>query len=545
MSGTLRVVLGQLNLMVGDLDGNVERMRVAALEARDGLGAHLIVFPELAVTGYPPEDLLLRSDMATRVTGALKRLQNGIHGIDIIVGHPLTTECGLYNAATWLRDGRAIATYRKCVLPNYGVFDEQRYFIPGSEPCVFEVRGVRVAITICEDIWAPGPARASRDAGAVTIINMNASPFHLGKDIEREAAVRSRVRETGCAVLYANLVGGQDEFLFDGSSFAMGRDAEVRMRAPGFQEGLFVVDLDASGEVLAGTVSPIADADASLYDALVLGVRDYVGKNRFDGVLIGLSGGIDSALTLALAVDALGADRVRAIMMPSPYTSAQSLAGARQEAARLGVDYHVIPIDGLFDDFMRALATEVPEGPGGVMAENLQARIRGVLLMAVSNRSGWLVLATGNKSEMAVGYATLYGDMAGGLAVIKDVSKTRVYRLAHWVNDRARERGEPPVIPEAVILRPPSAELAYGQKDSDSLPPYDVLDPIVEAYVERNLSIDEIVAQGLERSTVERVLALIRRNEHKRRQSPPGIRVTSRAFGRDWRYPITCSYPSL
>ncbi|MHB1586621.1 MAG: NAD+ synthase [Acidiferrobacteraceae bacterium] len=545
MSGALRVVLAQLNLMVGDLDGNVERMRAAAFEARDALGAHLVVFPELAVTGYPPEDLLFRSDTAPRVARALKRLEDGARGIDMLVGYPLATECGLYNAAAWLRDGRAMATYRKCVLPNYGVFDEQRYFTPGTAPSVFEIHGIRVGITICEDIWVPGPAKAARDAGAVTIVNMNASPFHLGKGIEREAVVRSRVRETGCAVLYANLVGGQDEFLFDGSSFAVSRDAEVRMRAPGFEEGLFVVDLDTSGEVLAGTVVPIAEADASLYDALVLGVRDYVRKNRFDGVLIGLSGGIDSALTLALAVDALGADQVRAVMMPSPYTSALSLSGASDEAARLGVDYQVIPIDGLFDDFMRALSVDGPGVQGGVMAENLQARIRGVVLMAVSNRSGRLVLTTGNKSEIAVGYATLYGDMAGGLAVIKDVSKTRVYRLAQLVNDRARARGEPPVIPDEVILRPPSAELAHGQKDSDSLPPYDVLDPIVEAYVEQNLSIDEIVAQGLERSTVLRVLALIRRNEHKRRQSPPGIRVTRRAFGRDWRYPITCSYPSL
>ncbi|MHB1950856.1 MAG: NAD+ synthase [Acidiferrobacteraceae bacterium] len=544
MSAAVRVVLAQINLVVGDVEGNADRMLSAAIEARDRLSAQLIVFPELAVTGYPPEDLLFRTDVMARVDNAMKRLASGIRGIDALVGCPLSTAHGTYNAASWVRDGQVVATYRKQVLPNYGVFDEQRYFVSGSSPCVVEMRGVRVGVTICEDIWVPGPARAARDAGARVIVNINASPYHLGKGPERESAVRARVQETGCGVLYANLIGGQDEFLFDGQSFAIGRDGGIRMRAGSFREGLFPVDIDATGEVVAGAVAPVADHDESLYEALVLGVRDYVRKNRFNSVLVGLSGGIDSGVTLALATDALGAERVEAVMMPSPYTSDLSLAVAREEAERLRVAYRVIPIDRLLDDFKQALSGGAVTGPGGIVEENLQARIRGVLLMALSNRGGQLVLTTGNKSETAVGYATLYGDMAGGLAVIKDVSKTRVYRLARFINARARERGDREIIPEEVIRRAPSAELAHGQKDSDSLPPYDVLDPIVEAYVERNMSVDDIVAQGSDRPTVERVLSMMRRSEHKRRQSPPGIRVTSRSFGRDWRYPITCNYPT-
>ncbi|MHB8415022.1 MAG: NAD+ synthase [Acidiferrobacteraceae bacterium] len=545
MSGWLRIVMAQMNLLVGDMDGNVERMCAAVAEARDRFKGHVVVFPELALIGYPPEDLLLRPEVGRRVARALQRMEEGARGIDVVVGYPLSVEGRLYNAASWLRDGHTIAVYRKCELPNYSVFDERRYFVAGAEACVVDVRGVGLGLTICEDIWTPGPVAAAQRAGAAAIVNINASPYHTGKWREREEIARLRVRETGCSLLYTNLVGGQDELIFDGSSFAMDRKGQVLVQAPAFREGLHAVDLDASGEVQVGARASLPDTDEGIYEALVLGVRDYVRKNGFRGVLIGLSGGIDSALTLALAVDALGAEAVRAVMMPSPYTSELSLEGARAEAARLGIDYRVIPIHGLFDRFITVLAGEFDGAPAGVTGENLQARIRGMLLMAISNESGRLVLTTGNKSEMAVGYATLYGDMAGGFAVIKDVSKTQVYRLAEYVNRRARDRGEAVVIPDEVVRRPPSAELAPGQKDSDSLPPYEILDPIIEAHVERNLSIEDMITAGLDGPTAERVVGMIRRNEYKRRQAPPGVRITRRAFGRDWRYPITCGYPSV
>jgi NAD+ synthase (glutamine-hydrolysing) len=544
MSGHLRIVMAQINLLVGDVDGNAERMRAAVAEARDRLKGHVVVFPELALIGYPPEDLLLRPEVGRRVARALQHMEKGARGIDVVVGHPLAADGRLYNAVSWLRDGRTIAVYRKCELPNYSVFDEQRYFLAGADACVVEVHGVRLGLTICEDIWTPGPVAAARDAGAVAIVNINASPYHTGKWREREEIARLRVRETGCSLVYANLVGGQDELVFDGSSFAMDRKGRILVQAPAFREGLHAVDLDTSGEVQVGTRASLPATDEGIYEALVLGVRDYVRKNGFQGVLIGLSGGIDSALTLALAVDALGVDAVRAVMMPSPYTSEISLAGARAEAVRLGINYRVIPIHGLFDSFITVLSGEFEGAPAGITGENLQARIRGVLLMAISNESGRLVLTTGNKSEMAVGYATLYGDMAGGFAIIKDVSKTQVYQLAEYVNRRASERGEAIVIPGEVIRRPPSAELAPGQKDSDSLPPYEVLDPIIEAHVERNLSIEEMITAGMDAPTVERVVGMIRRNEYKRRQAPPGVRITRRAFGRDWRYPITSGYSS-
>ncbi len=532
----LRIVLAQLNLLVGDIAGNVEKMRAAVVRARDEFKAQVIVFPELATTGYPPEDLLLRPDFVAASEQGLNDLARDASGIDVIVGHPQRRRDGkLYNAASLLRAGKVEATYTKHCLPNYGVFDEKRYFVPGSGPCVVSLEGVPTAITICEDVWEGWPVDEAAQAGAKLVLNLNASPFHLNKSHERYEVVTRAAKSNGVPILYANLVGGQDELVFDGESFAVNGDGTLAQRAPAFEEGLYIVEF-ANGRFEQKNVAPLLSDEASAYSALVLGVRDYIEKNRFKGAVLGLSGGIDSALTLCIAVDAIGAQRVEAVMMPSRYTASMSLEDAQALAQALNVTCRTIPIEPMFEAFLGALKEEFRNLPADTTEENLQARTRGMLLMAISNKTGKIVLTTGNKSEMAVGYATLYGDMAGGFAAIKDVPKTLVYRLTEYRNKIK------PVIPRRTIERPPSAELKPDQKDVDSLPPYDILDAILERYVERDQRPEEIVAAGFDEATVRRVAAMVDRNEYKRRQAPPGVRITPRAFGRDRRYPITSGF---
>ena len=536
---TLRIALAQLNLFVGDVSGNTQRVIDTAAEARDHLKADLVLFPELSLCGYPPEDLLFHKGMRRQVAAALGRVGSDIQGISVMVGYPEYAAEGIYNAAALLRDGRMLANYRKQELPNYSVFDEKRYFKQGQETRIVELNGIRAALLICEDIWQPGPARAAQAQGAQLLLVINGSPYSLHYQERREATARERVRDTGLPIVYLNLLGGQDELVFDGSSFVMNASGEVVQRLKSFEEGLVAVDVElVEGRAVphaAQAVPPLAEEE-SVYKALVLGVRDYVGKHAFPGVVIGLSGGIDSALTLAIAVDALGAERVRAVMMPSRYTSPMSLEDAQAQARLLGARYDVLSIEGMFAAALEALQGVFAGRAPDTTEENVQARCRGLLLMAISNKTGRMVLTTGNKSEMAVGYATLYGDMAGGFAPIKDCSKLLVYRLARYRNTISA------AIPERVIERPPSAELRADQKDSDSLPPYEVLDPILELFIEDDLTVDEIAARGFDRATVGRVLEMVKRNEYKRRQAPPGVRISDRAFGRDWRYPITSGY---
>lgn len=532
--GGFILALAQLNLWVGDVPGNVEKILAACDRARDELGAALIACPELALIGYPPDDLLLRSGMPEQIQAGLDRLKAAVRGITLIVGGPEYAGGRIYNAAWVLREGEILARYRKQHLPNYGVFDEQRHYTAGAQPCVFEQDGHRVGVTICEDIWVSGPAAQARGAGAQLLINLNASPFDLDKAAARRRAVDSRVVETGLAIAYVNSVGGQDEVVFDGDSFALNSDGSLAFSAPVFEEGLHALRW-ADGR-LAGACTPALAEDETLYRALVQATRDYVDRNGFPGALIGLSGGIDSALVAAIAVDALGADRVWGVSMPSRYTAEMSNQDAREEALALGIRYESLPIEAAFDAFNTLLAPLFVGREADLTEENLQSRCRGVLLMALSNKFGHVVLTTGNKSEMAVGYATLYGDMCGGFAPIKDVYKTRVFALARWRNRQS------PVIPERVLTRPPSAELRPDQRDEDSLPPYAVLDPLLEAYVEAQRSIPEIIAMGFEEATVRRIASLVRRSEYKRRQAPPGPKVTRCAFGRERRYPITAVY---
>lgn len=543
---SLRIALAQVNLLVGDVGGNTARVLQSAAEA-DAAGADLVVFPELTLAGYPPEDLLFHRGFRRQIDSALARCIETAKRPAMLVGFPEYTDQGIYNSVAWIEGSTERARYRKACLPNYGVFDEQRYFARGSAPCVLEHRGVQIGMLICEDIWQDAPARAARAAGAELLIVTNASPYEHGKQASREATLRTRAVETGVPVVYVNLVGGQDELVFDGQSVVVDAKGEVVHRSAAFVEALEYIEFTraASGAVVpvpSGTITAPLDDVAEVYHALVLGVRDYVGKHRFPGVVLGLSGGIDSALTLAIAVDALGADRVQAVMMPSRYTSQLSLDEAAAQAVRLGVKYSVIPIEGMFDATLAALREEFAGREPDATEENIQSRCRMQLLMGISNKTGRMLLTTGNKSEMAVGYATLYGDMAGGFAPIKDCSKLLVYKLSAHRNTLAAAAGEAPVIPVKVIERPPSAELRHDQKDADSLPPYEVLDPILEAFIEQDLSVDEIVARGFDRATVGRVLDLVKRNEYKRRQAPPGVRVSRRGFGRDWRYPITSGY---
>jgi NAD+ synthase (glutamine-hydrolysing) len=552
---TLKLCVAQLNFIVGDLDGNVIKIVDAANRAYAD-GARLLLTPELSICGYAAEDLFLRPAFMQACDDAVKSVAQqlaGLKGMAVVVGHPTGGDSrtrsvavqSRFNAASVLCEGQVVATYAKCELPNYQVFDERRYFTPGQGVCVFEAGEgedrVKVGLLICEDAWFEEPARLAQEAGAELLAVINASPFHVGKGYEREARMGERCRATGLPMVYAHLVGGQDEVVFEGHSFALNADGSVAGRAPSFQENLFPVIVDKAGSAiqLIASIEPERSAEADLWDALVLGVRDYIGKNGFPGALLGLSGGIDSALVLAIAVDALGADKVRTVMMPSPYTADISWIDARDMAARMGVRYDEISIVPEFEAFKASLAGEFAGRAEDTTEENIQARIRGTLLMALSNKFGSIVLTTGNKSEMATGYCTLYGDMAGGFAVIKDLAKTTVFKLAWWRNAHDPYGTGLAPIPERIITRPPSAELRPDQKDQDSLPPYEVLDGILERYMENDESIEAIIAAGYRVEDVERVTRLIKINEYKRRQAPVGIRVTHRSFGKDWRYPIT------
>jgi NAD+ synthase (glutamine-hydrolysing) len=559
---SLKICVAQLNYCVGDMPGNAQKIIDAARTAYQD-GARLVLTPELAICGYAAEDLFLRPSFIQACDDAVNLVARelaGLKGLSVVVGTPTQGDSGKglrtksvavqqrHNAARVLREGCVIDTYAKRELPNYQVFDERRYFTPGQGTCVFQAgegeEAIRIGLLICEDAWFEEPARLAKEAGAELLVVINASPFHVGKGGERELMMQARVLATGLPMVYAHLVGGQDEIVFEGRSFALQADGTLAGRAPSFKENMFEVQavrMQEAIELIAST-APEQSNEADLWDALVLGVRDYLGKNGFPGAILGLSGGIDSALVLAIAVDALGADKVRTVMMPSPYTADISWIDARDMAERMKVRYDEISIVPEFEAFKASLAGEFKGLAEDTTEENIQARIRGVFLMALSNKFGAIVLTTGNKSEMATGYCTLYGDMAGGFAVIKDLLKTTVFKLARWrnVNDPYGTGSCP--IPERIITRPPSAELRAGQTDQDSLPPYEVLDAILERYMENDQSVEIIVAAGFERAVVERVARLIRLNEYKRRQAPVGIRVTHRSFGKDWRYPITSQF---
>ena len=535
----LTIGLAQLNFLVGDAEGNAARVIDTVARANAGAKLDLLVFPELTLSGYPPEDLLFHGGFRQAIERALAAVRAAVRGVGVIVGYPEYVGRDIYNAAAFVRDGVLAANHRKNELPNYKVFDEKRYFHAGTQATVFEHRGFRIGLLVCEDIWEIKAARQARDAGAELLIVINASPYEVHKQREREHVARARIAEVRLPLVYVNMLGGQDELVFDGNSFVMDAAGTVVMRAPAFEEGTYPAEFvrqDGRVVPVPGSVAPELSDVASVYEALVMGVRDYVGKHGFPGVVMGLSGGVDSALTLAIAADALGPQRIHAVMMPSRYTAQMSLDDAQAQARSMGVHYSVIPIEGMFAATLAALAGEFAGREPDTAEENIQSRCRMLLLMGISNKTGRMLLTTGNKSEMAVGYATLYGDMAGGFAPIKDCSKLLVYRLCAYRNSLGR------VIPQRVIERPPSAELRPDQKDSDSLPPYEVLDAILEGFIEEDLSVDELEARGFDRATVGRVLDLVKRNEYKRRQAPPGVRVSRRAFGRDWRYPITNGY---
>ncbi len=561
---TLNLCVAQLNLTVGDLAGNASKIIASAREAY-AKGVRLLITPELSICGYPPEDLLLRPAFMAGCEDAVRRVAcelADLQGLHVIVGHPTGSAVRgksvsvpkRHNAASVLCEGRRLETYAKRELPNYQVFDERRYFTPGQGICVFQAGGISVGLLICEDAWFEEPAQLARDAGAELLVVINASPWHIGKGAEREAQMRQRVLATGLPLVYAHCVGGQDEIVFEGRSFALNAEGALAGRAASFVEASFAVKVLKEIEPNAGmeykksaiqliaNTEPDRSAEADLWDALVLGTRDYVRKNGFPSALLGLSGGIDSALVLAIAVDAIGAENVRTVMMPSPYTADISWIDAREMAERLKVRYDEHSILPMFEAFKATLAGEFKGRAEDTTEENIQARIRGTLLMALSNKFGSIVLTTGNKSEMATGYCTLYGDMAGGFAVIKDLAKTTVFKLCKWRNENDPYGTGTSPIPERIITRPPSAELRADQTDQDSLPPYDILDAILERYMENDQSIEEIIAAGYPREDVERVTRLIKINEYKRRQAPPGIRVTHRSFGKDWRYPITSKF---
>jgi NAD+ synthase (glutamine-hydrolysing) len=533
------IIMAQINTLVGDFDGNVAQVLALVRQAQSESAAPVLVFPELTLCGYPPEDLLLRPSIERRVDAALTRVCAGVDHACVVIGYPRHRGGRLYNMAGVIHRGEIIAEYAKQCLPNYQVFDEKRYFDTGAAACVVDIHGVPVALSVCEDIWEAEPIAQAVAAGAALLLNLNASPFHRGKQQEREALVARRARDNDLPVVYVNQVGGQDELVFDGGSFAVNADGELCARAPAYlpsRENLRASFAAGRCTLTPAEIAPLLDPLESVYEALVVGVRDYVNKNGFPAVVLGLSGGIDSALTLAVAVDALGPERVEAVMMPFRYTAQMSVEDAAEQSARLGVAHKVISIEPIYEAFVAALAEEFEGLAADTTEENMQARCRGVLLMSISNKKGSLVLTTGNKSEMAVGYSTLYGDMAGGFDVLKDVPKTLVYALAEHRNRRN------PVIPERVISRPPSAELRPDQKDQDSLPDYEVLDRILELYIEEDMSAEDIIAQGLRRADVERAVRLVDRNEYKRRQAPIGVRITRRGFGRDRRYPITSGW---
>lgn len=527
----MKIAIAQMNCIVGDIAGNAKKIVTSATLAKEQ-GATLVVTPELSLCGYSPEDLLLRPDFLLACEDALLALAKQLPDITVIVGHPHRQGEQCFNAASVLEGGHVVATYHKQVLPNYGVFDEERYFVSGSEALVFNHCGVKLGVLICADVWESKPALLAKMAGAELLVAMNGSPFHMKKQSTRFEVLKQRAVENSLPIVYVNMVGGQDELVFDGASFVLNVQGELMCELPAFESQLEVVDFEHA-QPLHGNMTKNLSLEATVYHALKLGLADYVNKNGFPGVVIGLSGGVDSALTLAIAVDAIGADKVHAVMMPSEFTADISVNDAREMADIVGVEYSEIAIKPLYDMYLTALSPQFGDMPFDATEENLQARIRGMLLMAISNKFGSIVVTTGNKSEMAVGYCTLYGDMAGGFALLKDVPKTLVYQLCAYRNQLSS------VIPERIITRPPSAELRANQVDQDSLPPYDVLDAIIEAYVEDDLSRKDIVALGYPIEDVNRVIAMIDRNEYKRRQSPVGVRITDKGFGKDRRYPIT------
>ena len=555
MAQHLKVVMAQLDLIVGDIDSNTELLLSSARRAIAEFEADLIAFPELTLTGYPPEDLLLRPSLQPRISNAIDQILAADLNIYLVFGHPLKEGDSLFNALSIIKGGKLLATYRKQCLPNYLVFDERRYFDAGSEPLVMEIAGSNIAFNICEDMWESAPIELVKSRCADLLININASPFSINKLSERQRLLKQQSIKGGFPIIYVNLVGGQDELVFDGGSMAIAATGECKYLAPRFEEGLYLVDIglekkdddstrhaSSSLTIDSYNIAPPMSMEAEVYSSLVIGVRDYVEKNKFSGVVLGLSGGIDSALTLAIAVDALGAAQVHAVMMPFEFTSQLSLDAAAEQANTLAVNYQVIPISNIYNAFIESLKVEFNGTQVDVSEQNIQARCRGVLLMAISNKKGYLVLTTGNKSEIAVGYSTLYGDMAGGFDVLKDVAKSLVYRLATYRNrEYVAEVRE--AVPQQVIDRPPSAELAADQIDQDSLPPYDILDEILEMYVEKDFSAVDIIAAGFDELVVKKVLRLVDLNEHKRRQSPIGVRLTQRGFGRDRRYPITNAWP--
>ena len=539
MNKKITIALAQIDLIVGDITGNTTRILDCCEQVRVESQADLIVFPELSISGYPPEDLLLHSGLKRRVAEAIELIRKQVSGIAVLIGFPEYSGNVIYNSCVVFENSEEIIRYRKHVLPNYSVFDEKRYFEPGKETAVFKLKDTKIGINICEDIWYPSPAKKCKEAGAELIIVINGSPYEKGGQLKRETIVTERISEIMLPIVYLNMVGGQDELVFDGTSFVMNTEGEITYRAPSFEEALDVIELSVKAKQKVPLIASVAERlseEESIYRALVKGTRDYITKHKFPGVVLGLSGGIDSALTLAIACDAIGSDKVRAIMMPYTYTSKMSLEDAELQSSILNIQYDILPIETLYDASLELLKPIFVGRDMDTTEENIQARARGVLLMAISNKTGLMLLTTGNKSEMAVGYATLYGDMAGGFAPLKDCTKTLVKRLANYRNTISE------VIPRRVIEREPSAELRENQQDCDSLPPYDVLDPILELFIEEDLSVMEIVDRGYDRATVISILEMVKRNEYKRRQAPPGIRISNRAFGRDWRYPITSGY---
>ena len=535
----ITIALAQIGMTVGDVPGNTRRVIETAHRARDQLHAQLVVFPECTLTGYPPEDLLFHKQLRRQVADGLDTLVAELEGVQVLVGYPEYTGQGIYNSLTLIGGGKQSVNYRKKYLPNFAVFDEERYFLAGDEAKTIDIGGIRLGLALCEDIWHAGTVEAARDIGAEALIITNGSPYEIRSQSRRRALLAERSSGSGMPMIYLNLIGGQDELVFDGGSMALDAMGKTVFQAPQFEEGVYPLELRAGPdgvEVVPAEICPDLEKTESAYRAIVLGVRDYVINHGFPGVVIGLSGGIDSALTLAIAVDALGAEQVQTVMMPSRFTADISTEDAAEQARTMDVQYEVLPIEDIFSCILNTLAPFFADLPADTAEENIQARSRGIILMAISNKTGKMLLTTGNKSEMAVGYATLYGDMAGGFAPIKDCSKTLVYELARYRNALGR------VIPERVLTREPSADVRAGQKERHHLPPCDSPDPTPEALVEENLSVDEICERGFERATVGKVLAMVQRNEYKRRQAPPGVRISSRAFGRDWRYPITSGY---
>lgn len=538
MSQKLKIVMAQLNFLVGDIEGNTTKIITHIQRARDEHQGDVIVFPELAITGYPPEDLLLRPELYSRVNAALEKIIPTVSGIEVIVGFPWCEGKHRYNTLAHIRDRQIITLYNKQCLPNYSVFDEERYFTAGNKPGITTIKNIPVALSICEDLWFPEIMQKAKANGAQLMISINASPFDSHKHEAREEIMAQRAQEGNMPLIYVNTVGGQDELVFDGGSMALNADGKILHHAPFYEEILDVVELslDKTVQITSSRIAPPLSPEARIYHALVLGLRDYITKNGFRSVVIGLSGGIDSALTLALSVDAIGAENVEALVMPSQYTAEISLIGARECAEALGVKHRIISIEPIVNSTLESLAPEFKDLPADTTEENIQARVRAILLMAISNKTGAIVITTGNKSELSVGYCTLYGDMVGGFAVIKDIPKMWVYRLSNYRNTIH------PVIPQRVIDRPPTAELAPNQLDQDTLPPYDILDGILELYIEQDKTLEDIVAQGYDRATAQKVIYMIDRNEYKRRQAPIGVRVTQKAFGRDRRYPITSGF---